>query len=52
LGDAEKKREHIKTLKLKFQDIPINTATLHTLIKTGNYYYSEKIITIWEKAID
>lgn len=52
LGDAEKKREHIKTVKIKIPDISINTATLHTLIKTGNYYYSEKIITIWEKAID
>ena len=52
LGDAEKKNEHIAKTKLKFPQIPVNTATLDSLIKTGNYYYSEKIITIWQKAID
>jgi tetratricopeptide (TPR) repeat protein len=52
LGDTEKKNEYIGKAKLKFPKIPINTATLHTLIKTGNYYYSEKTITLWEKAIE
>lgn len=52
LGDNEKKQEYIGKTKNKFPQIPVNTATLHTLIKTGNYYYSEKIITIWQKAID
>jgi tetratricopeptide (TPR) repeat protein len=52
LGDAEKKQAYIGKTKLKFPQIPMNAATLHTLIKTGNYYYSDKIITIWEHAID
>ena len=52
LGDAEKKNEYIEKAKLTFPKIPITKATLHTLIKTGNYYYSEKTIMLWEKAID
>ncbi len=52
LGDTEKKNEYIAKAKLKFPKIPINTATLHTLIKTGDYYYSEKTITLWKKAIN
>lgn len=51
LAETEKKNKYIGKVKLTLPDIPINTATLHKLIKTGNYYYSEKIITIWEKAI-
>jgi tetratricopeptide (TPR) repeat protein len=52
LGDAEKKNEYIGKAKLNFSKIPITTTTLHALIKTGNYYYSEKIITLWKKAIE
>jgi tetratricopeptide (TPR) repeat protein len=52
MGDAEKKKEYIGKAKLEFPGIPITPATLHTLIKTGNYYYSENIITLWKKAID
>lgn len=50
LGDAEKKNEYIAKTKLKFPQIPVNTATLDSLIKTGSYYYSKKIITFWQKA--
>ncbi|MNR54360.1 hypothetical protein D3C85_1745280 [compost metagenome] len=52
LGDTEKKNEYIGEAKRQFPEIAINTATLNTLIKTGNYYYSDKIITIWEDAIN
>lgn len=52
LGDTEKKNKFIAKAKLQFPEIPINTTTLKTLIKTGNYYYSERIITVWENAID
>lgn len=52
LGETEKKKEFIGKTKLKFPHIPLNTATLHSMIKTGNYYYSEKIIRHWEEAID
>jgi tetratricopeptide (TPR) repeat protein len=52
LEDAEKKNEYIAKTRLKFPHIPVNTATLDSLIKTGNYYYSEKIIPIWQKAMD
>lgn len=52
LGNTKKKEQFIANAKSQFPEIVINTATLNTLIKTGNYYYSEKIITIWEDAID
>lgn len=52
LGENKKKKQFIAKAKSQFTEIVINTATLNTLIKTGNYYYSEKIITIWEDAID
>lgn len=52
LGDTKKKNLFIANAKSQFPEIPINTATLNSLIKTGNYYYSEKIITIWEDAIN
>lgn len=52
LGDAEKKNEFVGKTKIKFPQIPVNALTLHTLIKTGNYYYSEKIIAIWEHAVN
>ncbi|UKJ08592.1 tetratricopeptide repeat protein [Solitalea lacus] len=52
LGDTKKKKEYIENAKLQFPEIPINTSTLNSLIKTGNYYYSEKIISAWEEAID
>lgn len=52
LGDAETKKEYIGKTKLKFPQIPVNKTTLHELIKTGNYYYSEKIITVWQEALN
>jgi tetratricopeptide (TPR) repeat protein len=52
LGESKKKKKFIANAKSLFPEIEINTATLNTLIKTGNYYYSEKIISIWEDAID
>ncbi|WP_417941521.1 tetratricopeptide repeat protein [Flavobacterium sp. RS13.1] len=52
LGNTKEKKRFIANAKSQFPEIEINTATLNTLIKTGNYYYSEKTITIWEDAID
>jgi tetratricopeptide (TPR) repeat protein len=52
LSDTEKKNGYIQKTNLKFPQIPVNSTTLDTLIKTGNYYYSEKIITTWKDAID
>jgi tetratricopeptide (TPR) repeat protein len=52
LGNTSEKKRFIANAKSQFPEIKINTATLNSLIKTGNYYYSEKIITIWEDAID
>ncbi|MCD0468735.1 lipopolysaccharide assembly protein LapB [Flavobacterium sp. JAS] len=52
LGNAKEKKQLIANAKSQFPQVKINTATLKTLMKTGNYYYSEKMITIWEDAID
>lgn len=52
LGNTKEKKRFIANTKSQFPEIEINTATLNALIRTGNYYYSEKIITIWEDAID
>jgi tetratricopeptide (TPR) repeat protein len=51
LGDTENKNRFIAKAKLQFPEIPIDTATLKTLIKTGNYYYPQRIILVWENAI-
>lgn len=51
LGDKEKKHQLIAKAKLQFPEIPIDNTTLKALIKTGDYYYSEKIITVWEDAM-
>ncbi len=51
LGDSKKKNRLIAEAKLKFPEVGIGRETLNELMKTGNYYYSEKIISIWENAI-
>ncbi|WP_264550603.1 tetratricopeptide repeat protein [Flavobacterium sp. N2038] len=51
-GNTKEKKRLIANAKSQFPEIEINTATLNSLIKTGNYYYSERIITIWKDAID
>ncbi len=50
LGENKKKDIFIKRAQLKFAEIPITTATLDILIKTGKYYYSDKVITVWKGA--
>lgn len=52
LGERKKKKEFIELAKRQFPEISINTTTLNALIKTGNYYYSDKVIHIWEDAIN
>lgn len=51
LGDLKKKNQFVATAKSQFPEIDMNAATLDDLIKTGNYYYSEKIIAIWKNAV-
>jgi tetratricopeptide (TPR) repeat protein len=51
LGDTENKNRFIAKAKLQFPEITIDTATLKTLIKTGNYYYPQRLILVWENAI-
>ncbi|WP_281322097.1 tetratricopeptide repeat protein [Flavobacterium aestivum] len=52
LGENKKKKRFIEDAKSQFPEIVINAETLNTLIKTGNYYYSDKIIIIWKDAIN
>ncbi|MFW0739771.1 tetratricopeptide repeat protein [Flavobacterium sp. T12S277] len=52
IGDTKKKNLFIADAKSQFPEIPISPTTLNSLIQTGNYYYSEKIITIWKNAIN
>ncbi|MDQ6531047.1 tetratricopeptide repeat protein [Flavobacterium sp. LHD-85] len=51
LGEVKRKNRLIAEAKLQFPETQINKETLTALIKTGNYYYSEKIITIWNDMI-
>jgi tetratricopeptide (TPR) repeat protein len=51
LGDTEKKNTFVGKATLQFPEIPINTTTLKALIKTGDFYYSERIMTVWEDAM-
>lgn len=51
LGDTENKNKFIAKAKLQFPEITIDTTTLKTLIKTGNYYYPQRIVLVWENAI-
>ncbi|SFE09353.1 Tfp pilus assembly protein PilF [Chitinophaga sp. CF118] len=51
LGDTENKNRFIAKAKLQFPEITIDTTTLKTLIKTGNYYYPQRLILVWENAI-
>lgn len=52
LGDNRKKNLWIANTKSHFPEIPIDATTLNSLIETGSYYYSEKIITIWKHAME
>jgi hypothetical protein len=51
LGDTGKKNTFIAKAKLQFPEISIDITTLKALIKTGDYYYSEKIMTVWKDAM-
>ncbi len=51
LGNSKEKNLFIANAKSQFPEISMDRATLNVLIKTGAYYYSDKIISLWEDAI-